>query len=125
MSANADKSFDANETVLSDGRGSLNNSEKGSSPEVFRISKKKLEVQEVYKILKKFDAEKHTHVKRTVAARPGHVYIFYAKDKKLFNDYTTDNFIWVNRLNLTQPKTETRLFFEKKILCMINGLNFF
>ena len=95
MSANADKFFDENETVLSDGRGSLNNSEKGSSPEginpeVFRISKKKLEVQEVYKILKKFDAEKHTHVKRTVAARPGHVYIFYAKDKKLFNDYTKE-----------------------------------
>ena len=89
MSANADKSFDANETVLSEGRGSSNNSEKGSSPEginpeVFRISKKKLEVQEVYKILKKFDAEKHTHVQRKTDARPGHV--FYAKDKKLFND---------------------------------------
>ena len=55
MSANADKSFDANETVSSDGRGNSNNSEKGSSPEginseVFRISKKKLETQEVYKI---------------------------------------------------------------------------
>ena len=57
MSANADKTLDANETVSSDGRESSNNSEKGSSPEginpeVFRISKKKLEVQEVYKIKK-------------------------------------------------------------------------
>ena len=104
MLANADKSFDANETVSSDGRGSSNNSEKASSPEgihpeVFRIAKKKLEVQEVYKILKKFDAEKHAQVQRITAARPGHVYIFYAKDKKLFNDYTTDNFRWVNNGN--------------------------
>ena len=58
MSAHAGRSFDANETVSSDGRGSSNNSEKGSSPEginpeVFRISKKKLDVQEVYKVLKK------------------------------------------------------------------------
>ena len=54
MSANADKSFDANETVSSDGRGSSNYSEKGSAPEginpeVIGISKKKLKVQEVKK----------------------------------------------------------------------------
>ena len=52
-------SFDANVTDSSDGQGSSNNSE-GVNSEVFRISKKKLEVQEVYEILKKLDVNRYT-----------------------------------------------------------------
>jgi hypothetical protein len=65
---------------------------------VFLIRESALNTNQAFDFLSKFNEEVHAHVSRLqgLNCKGAELYFFYTKDTKRFNDYSTDDYSWVN-----------------------------
>jgi hypothetical protein len=88
-------------------------SQESLSQKFLKIKDSKLSPEEAYKILKDFNPDIHNNVDVINKPEPGQIYIFFTKDKNMYEDWRADNYAWQNKGSNKGLPTNKPIIFKK------------